>query len=86
MVSHLLSILFDLGMCAVCAYLAIKALLQGQVGFYRFGLALFPRNDGRPPVRSIYTRVKEPGSYWLVVVSCVAASIVMGLVLIRDLG
>lgn len=83
---HLLNMLFDLGMCALCAYLAVKALLQGQVGAYRIGLALFPRNDGRPPARAVYTRAKDPGSYWLMVASCAAAAIAMAIVLIRDLG
>jgi len=78
-------ILVDLGICGLCGYLAIKALLQGHVGFYRIGLALFPRNDGRPPARGVYTRDKDPGSYWLVVISSAAGALAMGLVVIRDL-
>ncbi len=75
MFARVLDIIFEMGLCILCAALAIKALVRGEFAIIRFGLMHFPRNDGRPPARVVYTRIKDPVDYWMGVASLIAATL-----------
>ena len=86
MAGHIFGFFLDVGLCLLCSAMAIKALRKGEVSVFYAALTMFPRDDGRPPARRTYTRIADPGSYWLCVGSAVFFAVVMGIAVFRDIA